>query len=96
MQSATCPPVSRKASGRQCRSVRAWIPAYARTSLRRAPTARAADGLGLLPPLPPEAQRCALTAELSIRTWAGGPPALASVSNSPTQTPLAAQRTKRL
>jgi hypothetical protein len=34
--------------------------------------ARTADGLALLPPLPPDAQRCAFTAELSIDTWAGG------------------------
>ena len=29
-------------------------------------------------PFPPEAERCALTAELSISTWAGGPPVLAN------------------
>jgi hypothetical protein len=38
-----------------------------------------AYGLIFLPPLPPEAQRCALTAELSISTSAGGPPADARV-----------------
>lgn len=67
-----------------------------RVDLRRAPAPRAADGLVLLLPFPPEAQRWTVTAEESISTWAGGPPAWASVSNSPTQTPLAAQRTKRL
>ncbi|KQT83729.1 hypothetical protein ASG51_16465 [Methylobacterium sp. Leaf465] len=64
--------------------------------LGRAPAPRAADGLVLLPPLPPAAQRWAFTAVESISTWEGGPPAWDSVSNNPTQTPLAAQRTKRL
>ena len=59
-------------------------------------TSGAAYGLIFLPPLPPEAERCAFTAELSMRTSAGGPPALASVWNRLTQTPLSAQRTKRL
>jgi hypothetical protein len=39
-----------------------------------ASASRAADGLAALPPLPPETQRCALTAEESTRTGAGGPP----------------------
>ena len=39
------------------------------------PTARPADGLPEFPPFPPEAQRCAFTAEESISTCAGGPPA---------------------
>ena len=64
--------------------------------LGRAPAPRAADGLVVLPPFPPEAQRCAFTAEESIRTWEGGPPARARVSNRSLQTPLAAQRAKRL
>jgi hypothetical protein len=34
---------------------------------------RLADSLIFLPPLPPHAQRCAFTAELSIRTCAGWP-----------------------
>lgn len=40
-----------------------------------APAARAADRLTVLPPFPPEAERCAFTAEESIITCAGGPPA---------------------
>ena len=44
----------------------------------RASAARAADRLAPLPPFPPEAQRCAFTAEESIRISAGGPPAVAS------------------
>ena len=44
----------------------------------RASAARAADRLAALPPFPPEAQRCAFTAEESISTSAGGPPAVAS------------------
>lgn len=43
-----------------------------------ATAARAADRLVPLPPFPPEAQRCAFTAEESIKTSAGGPPAVAS------------------
>lgn len=42
-----------------------------------AAAARAADRLVPLPPFPPEAQRWAFTAEESIRTSAGGPPAVA-------------------
>ena len=49
--------------------------------LRRPPAARAADRLAPLHPLPPPAQRCALTAELSSRRLAGGPPDVASSSN---------------
>ena len=39
--------------------------------------ARATDRLRAFPPFPPAAQRCALTAEESISTSAGGPPACA-------------------
>ena len=46
-----------------------------RVDFRRAPAARAADRLILLPPFPPAAERCALTAEESMRTCVGGPPA---------------------
>jgi len=60
------------------------------------PPARAADRLGEFPPLPPAAQRCALTAEESIKTCSGGPPAEAKAWKISSQTPLAAQRTKRL
>ncbi len=56
----------------------------------------AADRLLKFPPLPPDAQRCAFTAELSISTCAGGPPADASAWKMSIQTPFAAQRTKRL
>lgn len=44
-----------------------------------ASAARTADGLGALPPLPPDALRCAFTAVLSMSNSAGGPPAAASV-----------------
>ena len=64
--------------------------------LRGPPAARSADGLLMFPPLPPDAHRCAFTAELSIRTCAGGPPAVASAWDMSTHRPLAAQRTKRL
>ena len=49
-----------------------------RMDLARSPAARAANRLAALPPFPPLAQRCAFTAELSISTSAGGPPAAAS------------------
>lgn len=61
-----------------------------------AAAARAADRLVPLPPFPPEAQRCAFTAEESINTSAGGPPAVAKAWNRSDQMPLAAQRWKRL
>lgn len=61
-----------------------------------ASAARAADRLALLPPFPPDAQRCAFTAEESINSSAGGPPAVASAWNMFDQTLLAAQRRNRL
>ena len=64
-----------------------------RVDFGRAASARTTDGLVALPPFPPEAERCAFTAEESISTWAGGPPALASAWKRSTQTPFAAQRT---
>lgn len=89
MQSGTWPPVRMKASGRQAASVSAWI------LVVRPPRERPTAWLRS-PPFPPAAQRCALTAELSISTSAGGPPALAKVWKISDHTPLAAQRTKRL
>ena len=67
-----------------------------RVDLGRAATSRAADRLGRLPPFAPEAERCAFTAELSIRTWAGGPPASARLRKRRSHTPLIVQRMKRL
>jgi molybdenum-dependent DNA-binding transcriptional regulator ModE len=67
-----------------------------RVDLGRAAAPRAADGLIFLPPFPPAAERWALTAELSIRTCADGPPACASAWNKFIQTPFSAHRTKRL
>ncbi len=65
-------------------------------NLGRSSPSRTAYGLAQFPPFPPEAQRCALTAVLSINTCAGGPPAEARAWNISVQTPLAAQRTNRL
>jgi hypothetical protein len=48
------------------------------------------------PPFPPEAQRCAVTADESISTCAGGQPATTKAWKMSSQTPLAAHRTKRL
>lgn len=64
--------------------------------LGRAAAARAADRLAVLPPFPPEAQRCAFTAEESISTSAGGPPAVTRARNISAQIPFAAQRWNRL
>ena len=61
--------------------------------LGRTPAARTPNRLLALPPLPPDAERCAFTAEESMSTWAGGPPARASAWKRSTQTPFAAQRT---
>ena len=61
-----------------------------------APAPADPDRLGMRPPFPPAAERCAFTCVLSISTSAGGPPAAANVSNTSRQTPLAAQRTLRL
>ena len=89
VQSATWPPVKRKAIGRHRLSVRAWIFVVS-------PTTRSADRLILFPPLPPEAQRCAFTAEESMSASAGVPPAETRAWKMSTQMPLAAHRTKRL
>ena len=64
--------------------------------LRRPAAPRAAYRLIALPPFPPDAQRWAFTAEESINTSAGGPPAEASAWKISVHTPLAAQRTNRL
>ena len=57
---------------------------------------RAAYGVGVSPPFPPAAERCALAQVLSIISSTGGPPAAASSSKAWRQTPAFAQRTQRL
>ena len=57
---------------------------------------RPADRLLVRPPFPPAADRCALTGGESSSSATGGPPALDSRANIPSQTPLRAQRTNRL
>ena len=54
------------------------------------------DRLIFLPPFPPAAERWAFTAEESIITCEGGPPACDNASNKPVHTPFFAHRTKRL
>src|SRR3954465_7335280 len=54
---------------------RATLSVCQRVDFRCAAAARTADGLVFPPPFPPAAERCVLTAELSIKTCAGGPPA---------------------
>lgn len=64
--------------------------------LRVAPSARAANSLLVLPPFPPEAERCALTCVESIICVAVERPLPASCRNRFSQMPRRAQRTKRL
>ena len=61
--------------------------------LCRNTSSRASQSIEFDPPFPPDAERCAFTAEESISTCAGGPPALARAWKRSIQTPLAAQRT---
>jgi hypothetical protein len=63
---------------------------------RVAPAARAANRLFLLPPFPPEAERCALTCVLSNIWVSPDRPRAASSRNSRSHTPRSAQRTNRL
>jgi hypothetical protein len=64
--------------------------------LRVAPSARAANRLFLLPPFPPEAERCALMCvESIICVWLDRP-RTASSRKSFSQTPRLAHRAKRL
>lgn len=79
VQSATWTLISRKAMGQQKRDRRGM-------HLRGSPAARAAYGL-VTPHL--LAQRCTFTAEESISTRAGGPPAEARVRKTSLQVPLA-------
>jgi hypothetical protein len=51
-------------------------------------TAADADRLGVRPPLPPAADRCAFTCVLSMSISTGGPPAAARASKTASQTPL--------
>jgi hypothetical protein len=64
--------------------------------LRVAPSARAANSLLLLPPFPPDADRCALTCVESIICVSTDRPLPANLRNRFSQTPRRAQRTKRL
>lgn len=75
--------------GRQFRSVGAWILVV--RPARERPIAWFRS-----PPFQPEAQRCAFTAEESIKTSADGPTEVASAKTGSTTHPLAAQRWKRL
>ena len=64
--------------------------------LRVAPAARAADRLFLLPPFPPEAERCALMCVESIICVAVDRPRPASSRKRCSQTPRSAHLAKRL
>ena len=63
---------------------------------RIAPATRASDRLILLPPFPPDAERCALTCVESIICVSADRPFPASSRNRFSQMPRRAQRTKRL
>lgn len=68
-----------------------------RMDFRCSAAARPTYRLALLPPLfPPDAERCAFTAELSMSTCAGGPSAVARIWNNAAQTPFSAHLTNRL
>src|SRR5947209_10189970 len=64
--------------------------------LRVAPAARAAHSLFVLPPFPPDAERCALTWVDSIILVAVDQPLPPRCRNKLSQIPRSAQRTKRL
>ena len=64
--------------------------------LGRRAAARTADGLAMLPPFAPAAERCARTAVLSTIAIAGGSPQPASAASSACQMPFSLQRLKRL
>jgi hypothetical protein len=64
--------------------------------LRVAAASRAANSLLLLPPFPPDAERCALTCVESTICVSADRPLPANFRNSFSQTPRRAQRVKRL
>lgn len=72
------------------------MPGDQRVLLRGGPAARATYGVGVSPPFPPAAERCALPQVLSNINSVGGPPVAARVSNALCQTPFLAQRIHRL
>ena len=78
VQSATLPP-------RQHRPDGAAPAIRERVDLGRPAAARPTDPLRDLPPFPPLAERGAETAELSMSTCAGGPPASARASKMRTR-----------
>jgi hypothetical protein len=67
-----------------------------RVDFRRPSAARAADRPVFLPPFAPLAERCALTAELSIMTSAGGSPHSTSAAKIRCHSPRLLQRLYRL
>jgi hypothetical protein len=84
-------------SARRQERVRAAFLVNKRVDFRRAAAARTANGLALRPPfLAPLAERCALTAELSIIVSAGGSPHSTSAANICRHRPRWLQRLYRL
>ena len=83
------------AAGQQ-KGTRAACRVDERVDFRGAPAARAADRLGLLPPFAPLAERCALTAVLSIITTAGASAQATSAAKRPCQMPRLLHRLYRL
>lgn len=79
-------------AAREKKSDRTAISIGQSMDFRGASAARASDCLAFLPPFPPEAHRCALTAEESMSNSAGGPPVVARAWKRLAQTPLAAHR----
>jgi hypothetical protein len=63
---------------------------------RRAPAARATDGLRVFPPFPPDAERCALIDVLSSASVTQSLPAAANAPKIAVQRSAFAHRLKRL
>ena len=83
-------------AGRDGEGDQPTLSVYQRVQLGGGPATRAAYGVGVSPPFPPAAERCALAQVESSISSADGPPAAASVSNARRHTPFLAHRTQRL
>lgn len=76
----------------QVEDVRPGLLVGEEVNLGRAPTARAADGLTMLPPFAPAAERCALTELLSIIAVSGGSPLSTNAAKIACHSPRRLQR----
>jgi hypothetical protein len=83
-------------AGGQVKDMRPAVGIAQRVDFGRAPAARAADGLYLLPPFPPLAERCALIDVESRDNVTASLPAFAKAVKIAPHRPRLAQRLKRL